>query len=352
MIKDRSHIRYVRPARAAMYLLLLGVFCFGFSRTVSAQTTGGERYAVLIGGLGGSPEYTEKFRQYLFDSHKALIDVFAFPADHVAVFAETSLQDLPFVTGISTAENIRAHIESLSGVVTANDHLYIILFGHGSFDGQHAQLNIPRRDLNDTDYARLLDTLSAGRIVFINTASASAPFVEQLSGVERIIITATRTGTQRNETAFPRYLVEAFTHPAADIDKDGNLSVQEVFTYATQHTARYFEESNHLATEHALIEDTGDGQAYRDGELETTGEGRLASVTYLRRRPSALTASGGYPVITERQLLHRESLERAIADLQSQKSMLGTELYYAQLETLFVQLARLNDQLEAAGGEQ
>lgn len=344
LIRLNSSLR--EALRFAAFFLLFSTCMLGLPRLSKAQIAGGQRYAILIGGLGGNSEYTETFRQYLFESQKALIDQFAFPPSNVTVLAETDLQDLAFVTDVSTAENIQTYFVSLASKVSENDQVYVVLFGHGSFNGQNAQLNIPRRDLNDVDYARLVNALPAGRIVFINTASASAPFIENISAPERIVITATKSGTQRNETVFPRYFVEALADPAADIDKDGNLSVREVFAYTSQHTARSFTETSHLATEHAMLEDTGDGQAYREEELDEAGEGNLASITYLRRRPSAVATSGGRPAGTERQLLHRETLERAIAELKSQKSMLGTELYYAQLETLFIQLARLNDTLE------
>lgn len=307
-----------------------------------------DRYAVLIGGLGGSPEYTDQYRQYLFETHRALTETFGFPSANVTVLAEQSISDQPFVADVSTAENIRARFGTLAGKVAGNDHVYVILFGHGSYDGEHAQLNIPRRDLNDIDYADLVGSLNAGRIVFINTASASAPFVEALSAPDRIVITATRAGTQRNETVFPTYLVEAFTSPSADLDKDGTLSVRELFQYAAEATARSYEASGHLATEHALLEDTGDAEGYRVEELDEAGEGNLAAITTLRRGGAAIASLSAEERAALGPLLQeKEAIERDIAVVKSRKSDLGEDVYYAQLETLFVQLARLNDRIEA-----
>lgn len=312
----------------------------------------GQSYAVLIGGLGGSAEYTEKFQQYLFDTHRALVEDFQFPADHVTVLAEAALSNLAFVDGEATAENIRAHFAALASQVAAADHVYVLLFGHGSYDGQNAQLNIPRRDLNDADYAALVDALPAGRVVFVNTASASAPFIDALSALDRIVITATRTGTQRNETVFPRFLVEALTNPAADLDKNGDLSVREIFQYAAEKTDQSFTETSHLATENALLDDTGDGQGYRVEELDDAAEGNLAAVTYLRRRTAVLAAvSGANRAEVVAMLGEKEALERDIADLKSRKNRLDEDRYYADLETLFVRLARLNDRIEGANGQ-
>lgn len=306
----------------------------------------GQPYAVLIGGLGGSPEYTEKFKQYLFESHRVLIEQFQYPEANVVVLGETSIKGEAFVDDVALAENIRARFSELATRVTPDDHVLVLLFGHGSFDGQNAQLNIPRRDLNDTDYADLIGALNAGRVVFVNTASASAPFIEAVSGPDRIVITATKSGTQRNETVFPKYLVEALASPAADFDKNGDLSVREVFVYASQMTTQYFESTNHLATEHPMLDDTGDRKGFRAEALEDNAEGNLAAVTYMKRRSAALAASGAVAGSTQ-QLREREDLEREIAALKSRKAGMEVNAYYAELETLFVRLARLNDALES-----
>lgn len=333
--------------RLYLIFLLTFVILFADFAPKSAMAQEGQQYAVLIGGLGGSPEYTEKFQQYLYETHKAFVDEFQFPEANVTVLAENALQDQGFVDDVSMAETIRAHFEALASTVTAADHVYVILFGHGSFDGQNAQLNIPRRDLNDVDYADLINALPAGRIVFVNTASASAPFVDALSAPDRIVITATRTGTQRNETVFPRFFIEALTSPAADLDKNGDLSVREAFQYTSEKTAQSFTETSHLATEHALLEDTGDAQGHRVEDLDAEAEGNLAAVTYLRRRTAALAAvSDGNRSAVADMLRERELLERNIADVKSRKNSLDEDRYYAELEMLFVRLARLNDQIE------
>ena len=344
-MRESSKFEGRRPKSDALLcrsipLFLALVVCF---HPVAAQQAG-TRYAVVVGGLGGSAEYTERFRGYLFETHRALVSAFGFEAANVAVFGENALEGQPFVTGVSTAENLRIHFARLAARVTPDDHVYVFLFGHGSYDGRHAQLNLPRRDLDDTDYADLVGALDAGRVVFVNTAPASGPFVEALSAPERVVVTATRSGTERNETVFPRFLVEAFTSPAADLDRNGDLSVREVFVYASQQAARSFEETGHLATEHALLEDTGDLKGFRAEELDGAAEGNLAGLTYLRR--SAVAASGVSGEALRAHLREKEEIERAVAALKSRKADLSEDAYYAQLETLFVRLARLMEKVE------
>ncbi len=300
------------------------------------------QHALLIGGLGGTPENTEQIRANLFGAYTAFRDRFQFPADQIVVFAERALEAESFTAGISTAENIQAQFASLADRVTPDDHVFVLLFGHGSFNGQRAQFNIPRRDLHDGDYAEMVGSLGAGRIVFINTTSASAPFIEALSAPERIVITATRTPSQRNRTVFPQFLVEAMHGSTADLDKDGSLTVREVFYYAALKTAESFTASGHLATEHSLLEDTGDGQGYRLEELESAAEGNLAAITHFRRPTTLAGGQHGAGLLQG----EKEKLEHSIVALKGRKESLAEDTYYAELEQLFVALARLNDRIE------
>ena len=303
----------------------------------------GSRHVLLIGGLGGAPTYTEQFETYLEETRTLLVDRFGVPADQVQVLGEQAIAEQPFVDGVSTGDNIRAAFAQLGQRAGPNDHVYVFLFGHGSFDGTHSQINIPRRDLDDADFAALLDELDAGRVVFINTTSASGPFATALSGTDRIILTATATGTERDETVFPRYLIEALRSSEADLDRNGGLSVRELFTYTASQVAGSFEQAGQLATEHALLDDNGDGAPTRFDALDDAPDGSLAALTYLQ--PPAAVASVGeeaQPLLAEKELL-----ERSIATLKSEKAAMEEDTYYAELESLFVQLARLNAQLEA-----
>ena len=47
-----------------------------------------------------------------------------------------------------------------------------------------------------------------------------------------MVITATKTGTEKNATVFARYWVEALRDPAADTDKNETISALEAFRYA------------------------------------------------------------------------------------------------------------------------
>ena len=327
-----------------IFLLLLSTAPAG---VLNAQDSG-SRYALLIAGLGGDAEHTDKFKGYLFDTRKALIESMSFSEENIVVLGENRIVEEAFVDDLSNAENIRAQFGSLSNKVTPRDDVFILLFGHGGYDGGVARLNIPRRDLTQNDFGDLVDTIDARRIVFINTASASAPFIDALAGEGRIVITATRTGTQTNETIFPQYVVESLTNPGTDRDKDSRISIAEIFAYAAEKTDQWYEENGHLATENALISDTGSTEGIRIDDLEASGAGQVAAFTYLSPGDALLMAAGSVanPEISS-WLEEKNQLELDIAELKSQKADMETEAYYAALEVLFVRLARGNELLES-----
>ena len=333
-------------------ILTVSLYCGVLLLHVSLQTVFGQEtgknYALLIGGTGWSEEYSTKYHRFLLESRRALIDRFQFHESDVVVLAEDIPDGESYVTGISNAENIRAQFGLFAGKVTPDDYILIILFGHGSFNGSTAKFNIPGRDLSDTDFAELLNQLTAKRIIFVNTTQSSFPFIPVLSAENRIIISATKSGTQTNETHFPGFFVEALTSAASDLDKNGNLTLLEVFTYSSDMTARWFEEANHLATEHPQLEDTGDKQSYRLSELEENAEGLLASITYFKRRISAantqVAADGDSTLL--KLLLQQEQFELDIVTLKSRKNQLAETNYYESLETLLISLARVNEEIE------
>ena len=89
---------------------------------------------------------------------------------------------------------------------------------------------------------------------------------------------------------FARYWVEALRDPAADTDKNETISALEAFRYADKKTAAFYETQKRLATEHAVLEDTGKGEGVRAPSAEN-GEGMLAAQFPLLRIGAAATAA-------------------------------------------------------------
>jgi hypothetical protein len=346
-LMQRSQMTQRKNKKNSALRLFLFLFVSINTEVIFAQTIG-QNYSLLIGGLGGEQHYSEKIYYYLENTRSALIDKFQFPEKNIILLAETKYKENQIVDGISNEETIREKFIELSKLVNENDNVFIILYGHGSYDGKNAKLNIPRRDLTNFDYGELVDRLKVRQIIFINTASSSSLFINSLSEANRIIITATSSPTQRNFTVFPKYFVEGLTSDEVDFDRNSNISVLELFRFATEKTNRFFSDGDHLATEFAMLEDTGDKKAFRVDELEENNEGNLAAVINLKRGVDLL-ASGEITSNDSslvRLVKEKEKIELDIAKLKGQKNQLSEQDYFTKLEEFLVKLASVNDQIE------
>jgi len=201
----------------------------------------------------------------------------------------------------------------------------VVLIGHGSYDGVRSAFNLPGPDLTVADYAALLDKVHSARTVFVNTASSSGEFAKGLAGPGRTIVTATRTGGERNETRFPPYFVEAFTGDGADRDRNGRISVQEAFEYARAKVQQAFEREGYILSEHATLEEGGTGVA---GSVYLESE----------RARSAEIASVSNPTLRA-ALEEKRQIEDQIAGLRLRKPSMAADEYDKELEKLVTALA-------------
>jgi len=222
-----------------------------------------------------------------------------------------------------------------------------VLFGHGTFAANVAKFNLPGPDMTPQDFAPLLARLRSKRIVFVNTASASGPFVEALSGPGRIIVTATRTGDEKYATLFGGPFVDAFFTEAADADRDGKVSILEAFDYAKKAVAASYQREGLLPTEHSLLDDNGDRQGSMDPGRQAK-DGQSAAVLSLgSMRPQALPADEKVRAL----YLERQQIERRIEALKLLKAGMAPEMYSSELEKLATELALKTRQLREAEGK-
>lgn len=288
-------------------------------------------YWVLLGGLGGDADYEQRFAAWVREAEK--ICRASAGEEHVAVLHG----------GEATAARIRALFGELSRRIRAEDAFVLVLIGHGSFDGHHYKFNVPGPDLTGEELAGLLAPITAARQLVVNTTSASGASIEPLRRPGRVVITATKSGMEKNATVFARYFIEALRDPAADADKNDALTALEAFRYASQKTARFFESQKRLATEHPLLEDTGEGAGTRTPD-PAVGQGRLAAAFVLLRSGQAQAAARDP---ARRALLARkEQLEQEIDLLKYRKAAMEAAEYRKQLTALLLELARVNQELE------
>jgi hypothetical protein len=287
-------------------------------------------YYVTVAGLGGEPEYEQRFSGWAKDIDKALKS------------APDAKVDTLFGPEATRAA-IRAVFEKIGKEAKPQDALVVMLIGHGTFDGTDYKINLPGPDLSAIELASLLDRVPAKRQLVVNMTSASGGAIDSLRKENRIVISATKTGTEKNATVFARYWAEALHDPAADTDKNETVSALEAFRYADQKTALFYVTQKRIATEHPLLEDTGKGEGARTPSAEN-GEGMLASAFPLLRLGANASAARDPEKL--KLLTKKEELENQIERLKYEKAAMPIEDYRRQINALLLQLAQTQAELD------
>ena len=283
---------------------------------VSAPALAQQTYLLVITGAPGDDEHANKFEQWA--------NTFIETAKKKDAVPEANIT---YLSGSRAAKSgVEKAFADIGAKVKANDEVFVLLIGHGSFDGTTAAFNIPGPDLTAEDYAKLLARFSAQRVVFVNTASSSGAFLKPLAGPGRVIVTATKTGGERNEPDFPQYFVAAFGDDAADRDRNGHVSVGEAFEYAKAKVVEAFQKKGLLLTEHATLDDSGEGQV---ASAIFLGGGQGRSALQIDTSDPELKALAD----------QRDAIDRQIADLRARKSTMDQAKYDAELEKLLTALA-------------
>jgi hypothetical protein len=298
------------------------------------------KFALIIHGAGGEPVYTKQFEEWTTQLSAVLAERYGFDSRQIRVLTE---KPAGANTGRATAEEVRQSFATLKSQLTANHTFFLFLIGHGSFDGKEAKFNLVGPDLSASEYNVLLSALPARRTVVFNMASASGEFIKSLAAKGRIVVTATRNGQETNATRFPGFFIAALIANDADTDQDGHTSVLEAFVYANRLTADFYKRAGRLASEHALIDDNGDGVG---SERPEAGEGLLARATYLDSLSFDEAAANA---ATGKLLKERVRLEGEIQQLIARKSSVNESEYEAILERLFIELAKVNRSIKQAG---
>jgi hypothetical protein len=305
------------------------------------------RLAVIV-GLAGEPEHRELFQRWastLVDTASGRLGV---ARDHIVYLTEQPEQDAKRATGKSTKQEIDAAFGRMAKAAKEDDVVFVVLIGHGTFDGKVAKFNLPGPDMTPADFAPLLKSLPSKHVVFVNTASASAPFLAELSGPGRTIVTATRTGAERFATLFGGQFIDALTSDAADADKNRRISVLEAFTAARLGVARVYEQQGIMLTEHPLLDDSGDKEGTTDPKPDGKN-GRVAAILSLG------TPASADPVPDDPKLRtlyeERRALERRVEGLKLLKPGMEPAKYAADLEALLIALATKSRQIRDLEGK-
>jgi hypothetical protein len=305
------------------HALLLAWLCF-VALEARART-----YYVIVAGLGGEPDYEQRFTAAATDLDRV------FKSAGPAVDVDT------LKGARATAVEFRETMNRVAREAGPDDEFALILIGHGSFDGAEYKFNLRGPDLTAAEIAQMCDRIRAGRQLIVDTTSASGGALQALERPGRAVITATKSGTEKNATVFARYWVEALQDPSADTDKSDSVSAMEAFRYATEKTAAFYEAEKRLATEHAVFNDLGHGEPVREAG---NGQGMmLSSFMLLRLGTTQLAANNP----AKRALLDKkEALEQKIDILKYQKAAMDPADYKKQLMDALVELAKVQDELD------
>jgi hypothetical protein len=293
-----------------------------------------QAHVMVIVGVAGEPAFGETFQRWA----TTLVDgVGRFGVDpaNVIYLHEKPDADPKRITGRSTRPEVEKAFARLAEVSRPDDVVLVLLIGHGTFDGRVARFNLPGPDMTPADFEPLLKRIQAKQIVFVNTSSASAPFLHELAAPGRTIVTATRTGHEHFATLFGGYFVDALVSDEADLDKNRRVSILEAFTAARLEVARAYEREGLMRREHALLDDTGD----RKGVTEPSADGPVGRVAAMVS--IGTTAEDALPEDPALRALHveRRDLEQRIESLKMLKGGMDQTRYASELETLLTALA-------------
>lgn len=296
---------------------------------------------VVVVGAEGAPEFGRQFREWAGRWKTA--------AERAnAEFTEVGLDepDQP-----ADREALQKKLGDLAG--SSDQPLWLVLIGHGTFDGKTARFNLRGPDFTPAELANWLKPIKRP-IALINCASSSAPFLNELSGPDRVIVTATRSGHEYNFARFGDYLSSALLDPRGDLDKDDQVSLLEAYLLASAGVREFYEREGRLASEHGLLDDNGDAlgtpadwfkgvRAVKTAKDGSSPDGLRASQWHLVKSPHEEQLS---PASRAR----RDELEQQLSHLRERKPDLAEDEYFQLLEPLLVELARLyEDHAEPAG---
>jgi hypothetical protein len=308
---------------------------------LAAQT-----HVIIVTGASGEAKYATTFHAAATAFADALVNTHGVPSENVVYLAENPARDPARIDGKSSKSELSKALSHVADKARAGDRALLVLIGHGSHAGADSRLNLPGPDVTAAELAVMLEPLAAMQVAVVNAASASGDFLPVLSGKNRVIITATKSSYERNETLFPQFFVNAFTTAGADTDKDERVSLLEAFVYAKREVTRVYETDTRLPTEHAMLDDDGDRRGSPEPSSQS-GDGAFARRFIVG---GARTARGTESAKAPAALVARKSqLEAQVDSLRRRKDSMVAEEYQQQLEKLLVDLARVSQAIREGG---
>jgi hypothetical protein len=296
-------------------------------------------------GAAGEPQYGEAFRTWAGRWRDASS---GFEATWIDGTTDDQSPSGESVSGESaSSESVSSHrdqvLQWIEQAQPSHREHWLVLMGHGTHDAKSTRFNLKGPDLTATELNKALEG-KPGTWIVIVCASSSAPFLQAISGPNRIVITATKSGSEENFSKFGDFVSQSLTESSADIDHDGAISVLELFLAASNRVQKHYDEQGLLATEQALLDDNGDERgtpavfyrgvrAIKAPAAGASLDGNEARRIYVR--------SPGNRLFTADEEVQIARIEEEIESLRRSKQEMDLDRYYSELEQRFLELSRL-----------
>lgn len=330
----------------AMILILLSLATVFCERSVVATEASGAASTeiTVVVGAAGTNEYAEMFSQW---------------TEHWKTIAKRAGVPIVTIGDAKSETSDRQTLETrLQAIRDSQATHWIVLIGHGTYQRGVSKFNLRGPDVAAEEIAEWLksqdngadDLDTRGPMVIVNCTSSSGPFVNALSAPGRVIVTATQSGTEQNFARFGKFFTDALRSSDSDLDHDREVSVLEAFLSASKQTQRFYDTEARIATEHALIDDNGDGlgtraEAFRGTRpIAMAKDGAEVDGKAARRITLAVgdESSDTKPVLlSKEQTVARDQLELKVEALRDKKDAMSEADYYSELESLMVELAKI-----------
>lgn len=312
-------------SRVRRRLAIAACAVLAFAAPAAAQQV----HLVIVTGLSGEPQYRVAFHRAASAVYDAATTRWGVAKQQIVYLAEDESIDATRITGRATRDEVERAFLGVAQRAAPGDIVFVYLLGHGSGQGIESAVNLSGRDPTAGDYATWISGFSRQTVVFVNASSASGDFVAALQGPSRVIVTATRTAMERNESVFAQHFSRGLASGEADADKDERVSVFEAFDFARKEVVRAYEADKKLLTEHAMVSDTALASTIVLGGIPVSADPRVAALVAERR-----------------------ALEEQLTALRGRKDSMDAAEYERELERLLVAIAEKSAAIRALGGRE
>ena len=320
LLMPRARQRSLQRVVAGACMLASAVLASG----LGAQQT----HVLIITGLSGEPQFAKSFKETTAALSDAAKQKWGVADSSLIVLGEDPALDPAHVRGKSTKEEVAKAFLTLSKRVQPGDIVFVFLNGHGSGEGAQSRVNLPGADATAAEYNTWISGFTKQTLVFVLAGSGGGDFLQVLAAPNRVIVSATRTALERNETIFAGPFVKGLTTAEADANKDGRVSVIEAFAYAKKEVARVYEADNRMLTEHATVSDSTAARTVAFGGAQASANPKVIAL-----------------------VAERQALESQVATLREKKASMSQTAYENELEKLLIAIAEKTAAIKAAGGK-